>query len=245
MKGEKNPCCYSTEMRGTRSSNSSAATWTGEMGPVGRHSSDAKCLGCFCTHFCKTLITGSTVTLPTVSLAATKFHNLLFPSPLLPTQNSPAKPMSSQEPWRYSTWASHFRESWGTGCREQEGAAWLPWQGCLLSGGKLRKDEIKRDDINRIRQSLEVFNPFYSFSSPDLISRGNTRAILPYYRHFSGLILNPGWCNVKGSNTLQIKSPIPIFICLLSFLKTRLLTFAAFPLLRSLCRVPWDSWPGV
>ena len=39
----------------------------------------------------------------------------------------------------------------------------------------LRKDEAKHDDTNRIRQSLEVFGPFYSFSSPDLISRRNLR----------------------------------------------------------------------
>lgn len=41
------------------------------------------------------------------------------------------------------------------------------------------KDEAKYDDINRIRQTLEVFCPFYSFSSPGLIPRGNTGAILP------------------------------------------------------------------
>lgn len=41
------------------------------------------------------------------------------------------------------------------------------------------KDEAKRDDINRIRQTLEAFCPFYSSSSPGLIPRGNIGAILP------------------------------------------------------------------
>lgn len=175
MKGEKNSWCYPTEMKGTQNSSSSAATWTGGMGPVGGHSSNANAWGSSALY--KTLITGSTVTLRTESLTATKSCGLLFPSPLLHTQSSSATPMRSWALWRCSAWASHFRQSWGTGCREQD---CLGKDVCSLEGKKVPgKDEAKCDDTNIIRQTLEVFSPFYSSSSPGLIPRGNRRAISP------------------------------------------------------------------
>lgn len=126
----------------------------------------------------KTLITGSTVTLPTESLIATKSCGLLFPSPLLHTQSSSATPMK---------YLVHFipphLQAWFLG---------------------------------------EIGEQFH------------------LYRHFSGLILNPGWCDVKGSNTLKIFSLIPIFYARCLSLKS-----TSWPLLHSLCRVPWDSWSGV
>lgn len=175
-------------MRGTQSSNSSAATWTGGMGPVGGHSSNAKCLGCFCTHFCKTLIAGSTVTLLIESLAATKFCGLLFPRPLLPTQSSPAKPMRSRAPGRCSTWASHFRQSWGTGCREQ---------GCLGKGVCSLEGKMKQS-VMILTGSGRPLKYFVHFIPPHLQAwfLGEIWEEFYLYRHFSGLILNRGWCDV-------------------------------------------------
>lgn len=137
---------------------------------MGGHSRDAKCLGC--THFCKALVIGNTVTLPIESLAATRFCGLLFPSPLLHTQ-APQQSQGSRAPGRLTPHlAIPFQTVLGVqGC--------LGKGVCSLEGKKVPgKDEAKCEDIRRIRQTPKVFNPFSSSSSPGLIPRGNMGAIL-------------------------------------------------------------------
>lgn len=97
----------------------------------------------------KTLTTGGMVTLPIVSLAATKFSGLLFASPPLPTQSSPAKPLGVLllgAPFHASlgVWAQRA----GGGCTAASGRVSARWRGKRCYGA-MKKSMMIRTESGR------------------------------------------------------------------------------------------------
>lgn len=229
-----------------QSSHSSAATWTGGHGGRGWTLQRCQAVGVLLRSLLQRLW----------PLAAP----LLCPScplepPNLAVFSFPALPCPPRAPLQSPRAPKHW---WGalSGCpishrpEELDAAGRRGLHGCPGEGicslereDVLQKDEAKHNDTTWIGQSLEVFGPFYSSSSPKQISRINLRIWVKFYL-IIGISL--AWYWIPGDMILKDLIHCKwYFLCLFSYAFSLSLKSTSWPFLRFLRRVPRDSWSGV